>query len=96
MALFDKITQFFKKTAFEASPAPENTAISVSAATTNDRRPSDQGHPATPVADTVSLKEQFLDELRSIPVRHSSMEVAREDLMKELKRISPVDQVPNP
>ena len=76
MVLFDKIANYFKKPVFEAPSAPENTPISAPVV-------------APPAAPALSMKELFLEELRSIPVRHSSIEAGREDLMKELKRITP-------
>lgn len=103
MALFEKIVKFFKKPAFEAPSAPEIRPVPVPAAIPPAAKPAMPTPPAAaqptlaaslaaPKADTLTLKELFLEELRSIPVRHSTAETAREDLLKELKRLTPPGQ----
>ncbi len=93
MALFEKIAKFFKKPAFEAPSAPKEVSISVPLVARPAPRPIVSAAPARPEAEPAvpprSAKELFLEELRSIPVLHSSIEAARADMMKELKRITP-------
>ena len=92
MVFFDKIAQFFKKQPLEApAPVVPNGAQPSRPAVKTPSHPAVSPVPA-PDTSALSLKDLFLEELRSIPVRHSAAETAREDIVRELKRLSPTDE----
>ncbi len=94
MALFEKIAKIFRRpSAGEPAAVPVNHASPVSSPIVDAPEPRTQPVlTPPPPTDPVSLKKTFLEELRSIPVRQAGTESARDEFLRELRRLGEKSQ----
>jgi hypothetical protein len=93
MGFLNKIARFFK--ASELTPAsPSATAGAAPVAGPTPMAPAAASRTAPTESPTVaapdpsaSLRDQFLAELRSIPIRRSAADDGRQDVLNELRRL---------
>ena len=96
MSFFDKLSKFFRRS---PAPTPGGDPATDPAAPAAKRASNGASRAAHgPAADDhkgnghASIRDQFLEELRSIPTRPSDLDSARDQLLNELKRLSGGDK----
>lgn len=91
MAFFEKLSKFFRGASLEASFGTPGTAggpaDSGKIVALRDGKPSS--------GNGKSARDLFLEELRAIPTRQSSVEKGRQEVLDELKRLAPPAQDPS-